>query len=220
MEKRLLAAAPAKTVALMVTEADVKSDNLPSQLSAFTRSAEFKADLTMSQSAWAYTNDDLARRVLLLQYKAEKDGNSALAMRKLGALAATQLQAKKVNDVELIASASLDKDLMGVFHNSFALSNYEYTEKTAPEKSEEEVTDERLNKWRKTIDSFEVSHESLDKEGEEFKFQAACVRATEFARNLANVRGSEADPTFVEEYITDLLDAHSLDENDSCITDV
>jgi len=37
---------------------------------------------------------------------------------------------------------------------------------------------------------------------------------------LANVRGSEADPTFVEEYITDLLDAHSLDENDSCITDV
>jgi len=46
----------------------------------------------------------------------------------------------------------MDKDLMGVFHNSFLLSNYEYTEKTEPEKSEEEVTDERMNKWRKRID--------------------------------------------------------------------
>ena len=89
MEKRLLATPATKTVALMVTEHDVKTDNLPSSLSAFTRSPEFKADLGMSQSAWAYTDDDLARRVLLLQHKEPKDGNNALAMRKLGALAAS-----------------------------------------------------------------------------------------------------------------------------------
>jgi len=90
--------------------------------------------------------------------------DKAKAMRKLGALAVGQLQAKKASDVEVIASEGTDKDLLGVFSNSFVLSNYEWSKKTAPEVEEkkEEDVDERTKRHSKKIDSFELSHEEMD----------------------------------------------------------
>lgn len=93
-------------------------------------------------------------------------------MRAMGALAVAQLQAKKSADVEVIASEGVDKELLGVFHNSYLLSNYEYTEKTPPEPSEEKEEDERQKRWMKTIDSFELSHEQIDaiEQSDEYRF--------------------------------------------------
>ena len=50
----------------------------------------------------------------------------------MGVKAATELQSKKCDDVEILVSdkVSTDKDLLGIFANSFNLSNYEYTFKT------------------------------------------------------------------------------------------
>lgn len=63
----------------------------------------------MSQYAWFYTNDAAMRRVLLVQDKEAgiKD------IRKLGSVAAKQLQAKKATDVEIIASNEFDSSELG-----------------------------------------------------------------------------------------------------------
>jgi len=72
-------------------------------------SQDFKNDLSMSQYAWFYTNDAAMRRVLLVQDKEAgiKD------IRKLGSVAAKQLQAKKATDVEIIASNEFDASELG-----------------------------------------------------------------------------------------------------------
>jgi len=72
-------------------------------------SQDFKNDLSMSQYAWFYTNDAAMRRVLLVQDKEAgiKD------IRKLGSVAAKQLQAKKATDIEIIASNEFDASELG-----------------------------------------------------------------------------------------------------------
>jgi len=81
-------------------------------------------------------------------------------MRRLGAVAAVTLQAKKVNDVEVVASSGVDKDLLGTFYNSFTLSNYEFTTKTAPAEAgkKDKNEDVRVKKHTKHIENFELSH--------------------------------------------------------------
>jgi len=39
--------------------------------------------------------------------------------------------------------------------------------------------------------------------------QKSAAEATEFARNLANTRGSVADPEFMEQKIRELVDGHT-----------
>ena len=121
--------------------------------------------------------------------------NQAKAIRKLGALTCVQLQAKKTSNVEVIASEGIDKDLLGVFYNSFVLSNYEFSTKTNPAAL-------------KHIASFELSHAHLDqvKESDEYKLQVACAEATVFSRDLSNTRGSEANPAYVEAHILKFLE--------------
>jgi hypothetical protein len=56
-----------------------------------------------------------------------------------------ELQSKKSDDVEIILSEKIDKDHLGLFTNTFHLSNYEFTRKTAPPvKEEEKKTEEDL----------------------------------------------------------------------------
>ena len=40
------------------------------------------------------------------------------------------MQGKKADDVEIVVSDKIDTSLLGVFENSFRLSNYEYTLKS------------------------------------------------------------------------------------------
>ena len=58
--------------------------------------------------------------------------NSRQELRQLGAKAAQELQSKKSNNVEVLISDSIDKELLGIFANSFYLTNYEFTFKTDP----------------------------------------------------------------------------------------
>ena len=83
-------------------------------------------------------------------------------MRDLGVKAAGQFQAKKANEVEIIASGDIEVDLMGSFMNGFDLSNYEYFERGSVEdekKDDEEEVDERTKRKHKTIDDVVVHHE-------------------------------------------------------------
>lgn len=95
--------------------------------------------------------------------------------------------------------------MLGIFANSFYLSNYEFTRKTAPpeedKKDEDEEKDERTKKITKKIENYSLSHPSL-KELEasaDYKFWLASAKATEIARDLANTRGSVATPDYMEE---------------------
>ncbi len=51
-------------------------------------------------------------------------------MRELGALAAGQLQTMKADSVEFVVGANIDPDMVGLFHKSFYLSNYEWSLKS------------------------------------------------------------------------------------------
>lgn len=137
-------------------------------------------------------------------------------MRTLGATACVQLQSKKVSDVEIIASSKIDAELLGVFHNSFYLSNYEWTRKTSPKtedtKTEGEEVDERTKKVNKKIDNFSISHEKSFQDSDAFKFYDAIAKATEFGRNLANERGSVADPAWMEAQVKTHLESVNASE--------
>jgi hypothetical protein len=74
-------------------------------------------------------------------------------------------------------------------------SNLEEPKKESETEEKEEEKDPRLEKKNKEIKEWQLSSANGDYEDlDSFKFQQACARATEFSRNLANVRGSEANP--------------------------
>ena len=87
-----------------------------------------------------------------------------------------------------------------MFYNSFLLTNYEWTMKSnleeKSEEKEEEQKDERLKRKSKVIDSIVLAHEN--EMHSDFKTHEVFAKATVFARNLANIRGSHATPCFME----------------------
>ena len=64
--------------------------------------------------------------------------------------------------------------------------------------ADEEEVDERTKRKVKTLDSFSIEHEEDYQSSDDFAFNKACAEATIFARNLANTRGSEATPCWME----------------------
>ena len=197
-----------KTVALLVDHEEVKNQSLEC-LEHVHGSEHFRHDLTLKKSAWVYTNDAQMRRCLLIQQKLPKSTDSDAetkqheSMRELAAHSVGQLQARKVSDVEVLASSKIDPVLLATFHQSFHLSNYEWSQKGNVEdedekKDDEEEVDERTKRKTKTLDSFSIEHETDLAKEESFKFCSASAEATIFARDLANTRGSEATPCWME----------------------
>ena len=125
-------------------------------------------------------------------------------MRELAVHTVAQLQARKVSEVEVIASSKIKADSLGTFANSFDLTNYEYREKgdtVEDEKDEdknEQEFDERTKRKEKTLDNFTISHEDGLENNEVFVYNKVTAEATNYARGLANTRGSHADPAWME----------------------
>ena len=96
-------------------------------------------------------------------------------MRGLAAHAVGKLQASKISDVELIASSKIDVNLLGVFYNSFHLSNYVDDKRgkvDEEDKKEEEDkdADQRTKRTVKQLDDFTLSHELGIESGDDFAF--------------------------------------------------
>jgi leucyl aminopeptidase len=165
----------------------------------------------MSQSYWFYSPVTQHRRTLLLQHSQKPDAkleDVRKSIRGLGAKAAQEFQGKKCDDVEIIFSDKIEKELQGVFANSFELTNYEYSHKTAPEVDEEAEKkakaepdyDARGKKHGKVIGKVEIRNSKENVlESSDHKFWVASARATAYARNLTNTRGSIATPDYMED---------------------
>jgi leucyl aminopeptidase len=112
----------------------------------------------------------------------------------------------KSADVEIICSEKIDAEHLGIFSNSFHLTNYEWCIKDdkKPEKAHE---DERMDRKSKVIDSVEISHEKGTAQDSYIK-KMVMAEATNFSRNLANVRGSTATPEYMEHQVRALCDQH------------
>jgi leucyl aminopeptidase len=224
LEEKLASVPASKTVALIVDEAEVREQKL-NCLSHLDSSKEFRQDLTLAKCVWIYTNDEAMRRILLIQYKATeaRDGASdeqkkmaqLLNMRTLACTVVAALQARKTNDVEVIASSAIDADSLSAFMTGFDLTNYEWSQrgevKLDEKKETEKDVDERLSKKSKSIDNFTFSHEN------DLSQNAACVYnkitadATKFARDLAQTRASHANPAWMEKQIRDLITAEKCE---------
>ena len=134
-------------------------------------------------------------------------------MRELAAHSVGQLNGRKVADVEVLASSKIKPGHLATFHQSFLLSNYEWSKKGNVEDDEEdkkeeeegEEVDERTKRKVKKMDSFSICHEEDLATDSEYRFKVACAEATVFARDLANTRGSEATPDWMEERVRELL---------------
>ena len=208
LHKRLAEAPKHKTKAVLVDKSEVATLDC---LKPYSESTHFRQDLTLMKHHWIY-NPQHGRMLVVQQDSTDK--NMPKHIRDLGTLACAQLQAKKSADVEVICSGKIDPEHLGIFHNSFHLTNYEWSIKddTKPEKKEEdekdgEPKDERLDRKSKLVDSVEVTHEQGTARDSYHK-QMVMAEATHFARNLANVRGSDATPCYMEEQVTKLCDQH------------
>ena len=167
------------------------------------------------------------RRCLLIQHKAAKakDGQSSedreiagtKTMRELAAHTVAQLQARKVSDVEVIASSKINADALGAFITGFDLSNYEWKQKGDVEEDEkdaekgEEEVDERTKRKEKTLDNFTISHEQDLGKNDSCIYNTITAEATKYARGLANTRGTQADPAWMEQQVRDLLEGAKCD---------
>ena len=133
-------------------------------------------------------------------------------MRELAAHSVGQLQSRKVSDVEVIASSKITTEHLATFHGSFLMTNYEWSKKGNVDEDEDEKkedddeeVDERTKRKTKNMDSFNICHEEDTVQNKDYQFKVACAAATNFARDLANTRGSEATPDWMEEKIREML---------------
>jgi hypothetical protein len=81
--------------------------------------------------------------------------------RSLGVTACGSLQAKKIQNVEFLVSKKVATENLGVFENSFRLSNYENIMKKfeAKDEEKEEDYDPRMEKVGKKLDSYTIETE-------------------------------------------------------------
>ena len=116
--------------------------------------------------------------------------------------------------MSIILSDKIDKQLHGIFANSFALTNYEFSKKTPPEedkeaeeKAQQEADyDARTKKHGKVISKVEIQTSTSDiLTDADAKFWVASAKATAYARDLTNTRGSEATPDYMEEQVRKLI---------------
>lgn len=171
----------------------------------------------MSSSYWFYS-PDTHKRTLLLQYSVKPDAkpdDAKKTIRSLGVKAAQELHAKKCDDVEIIFSDKIEQDLHGIFANSFHLTNYEFSLRTAPEvdqeaekKAQSEADyDSRGKKYLKVIQNVDISNSSKQgyKDDFDYKFWVTSAKATKYARDLTNTRGTVATPEYMEERVRELI---------------
>ena len=119
-------------------------------------------------------------------------------MDSLGEITAKNLIAKKIEQVDVIASSKIPVQKLDKFYRDFQLCNFEYTEKShIGVETEGDPNDTRTNRNSKVVDYFELKHELLQ-ETPEFKFARAAVESTRYTRSIANVRASVADPDYME----------------------
>jgi hypothetical protein len=115
----------------------------------------------------------------------------------------------KVKETEIVVSSHIEKDLLGVFSNSFHLCNAEFHHKTeVPEvsKFEGEEIDERKTRITKKIEKFDISAEdSSFKESEEFKFWNIAASSNEYAKKMCLLRSNEGDPDYIEKQVKALV---------------
>jgi len=130
-------------------------------------------------------------------------------LRKTGVKAAQELQGKKSDNSEIIVSDAIDPELLGIFANSFYLTNYEYSLKTDPASrdaslknaSTDEDYDPRSRKYTKRITNVVISTKDCKNvlSDQKYAFWVAAARGSEYTRNIANTRATIATPDYMEE---------------------
>ena len=107
--------------------------------------------------------------------------------------------------------------MVGIFENSFYLTNYESSnkrpmseeEKVDALKGDDDDKDDRKVRINKKIDSYAILCEKDDAlKTVEADFWRVQAKSTEYARFLCNTRGSVADPDWMEMKIRELVKDH------------
>ena len=119
----------------------------------------------------------------------------------------------KISKAEIIASSKINADILGDFTAALHTANFEFSQRSYIDAADDFKGDEedpRKSKHHAKIDEFNVSHEQVDFTlTQAYKEKLASARATEYARSIANVRGSEADPEYMEVKIRELVSGSS-----------
>lgn len=231
LHQRLAQVPQDHTAALLIDHSEVQELDCLKHLAGST---DFRQDLSLNQAMWVYmphSNGGDAKRVLLLQQKnkkpkesteEKKEGESDAddgvdkelegqkkTLQGLGSTAASQLRGMKISKADVIASSKINADILGEFTASLHSANFEFSQRSyigADEDFKGDEADPRKTKHHSKIDDFSVSHESANfAEAQAYKEKMASARATEYARSIANIRGSEADPCFMEAKIWELV---------------
>lgn len=139
-----------------------------------------------------------------MQHNAPKDQDDK-PVKALGKTAANAFRDKRISDVEVVVSHKIDPAQLSQFYHSFHLANFNYSEKSHLDfEFDGDASDQRCDRTKITVDSLTLTHEKLDEAS--FKFEAAAISATNLSRDLANVRGTEADCEYMERQVHQLID--------------
>ena len=130
-------------------------------------------------------------------------------LKGLGSIAAAQMQAMKIAETEIIASSKVDANMLGDFHAAFISSNFEYSERSyidAELDFKGDENDERKQKHSKPVESVQITHEtSTFSTSAAYTDKIAAARATEYSRQITNLRGTHADPDYMESLVHNLV---------------
>lgn len=134
-------------------------------------------------------------------------------MAGLGKVAAAQLQKMKIDHAHILMSAKVNHELIGDFWASMNQANFEWSKKAhigAEEDFKGDSDDPRKSKHTKVVSNWKLSHEELDQdvdqiESEDIRQKVVRSQAVQYAREIANERGSVADPDYMEKQILQLV---------------
>ena len=119
------------------------------------------------------------------------------------------MRAMKIDKAEVIASSKINADILGEFSAAFHSANFEFAQRSyigAEEDFKGDENDPRRSKHHAKVDQLTVTHESTGFiDSDVYVRRMASAHATEYARSIANVRGSEADPDYMEAKIRELV---------------
>ncbi|CAI2365876.1 unnamed protein product [Moneuplotes crassus] len=196
------------SIVAVMTQKELESD--PPEW--YKRSAEndsFLADLKKTKSAWIYHGNN---RILLATHDDSKETTAekkSKALRSIAVKTTQALNAKKVTHAAFHISEEFDADNINQFVNASVLTNYKYNKKEdvfSPDTTEEEKLEKTVHPQLLENIQFCTPQSLSESQLSETEFYITAAKSALFGRDIINVRGSEADPDFMEEQIRNVAE--------------
>ena len=199
------------------TPLSVVFEEAPTQTAVFLRDAEKRIpglyrlpeaakDALKKSPQWTYPRGQYEKSLIVQPSKKFREDRNQLFSTATQAVKAAK--ARKISDMDLILGDKLKQSDLEIWLNTAILSNYKYDRKTKdPEDEEPEYSQiDRLNVLNANVTDSDQMERVL-----------SSARCALFAREIANTRGSEATPCYIEDRAREICDTLEVIRGDDLL---